>query len=181
MWDDEIDGAIDAVAREMTDGMPRGELRTRVIDRIDARSNRARWLQPGVAVLTAIATAAVVMIAVAGYRATARKPVPAGPGVTATAGPTGPALHTDVRRPGPAGPGDTVASTNAARPKGPALHATPRRAVIPPSAVDTLAPAPLTMDSLAIGGLSAAPIDVIPLDTIPPIAVAPLGDEGDRR
>src|SRR5882724_2281939 len=62
MWDERLDETIDAAARQLTDGEPGGELKARVLARLEARGHhRFRtlgWiLAPG-----AIAAAAIVVV-----------------------------------------------------------------------------------------------------------------------
>ena len=174
MWDDAIDRAIDEIAREMTTGEPHGDLRARVMARVDGDADRARRFQPSVW----FAATAIVLVALVAYRETRPPDVRLKPDTTNA-----------VRRPGPVGPGETTATSppaaTAAGPTGPALPRA-RRLVIPPSPIDALAPPPLDVAPLAIDDLDASPLDVQPLDLqslnpVAPIAVTPLGNEGDRR
>ena len=176
MWDETIDHAIDEVAREMTAGEPHGDLRARVMARVKAPGD-AR-LKPSRYVLSAFA-AAVVLVALVAYRETRPTPstVRLKPDTTyATAAVPTPELPAAVEQ------AARPAVNTPAKPR----TAAARRAVIPPSAIDALTPppldvAPIVVDDLDADPLHLQPLDLHPLDTIAPIAVAPLGPEGDRR
>ena len=167
MWDDaEIDRAIENVAREMTRGEPHGDVRARVVARIDERAGRARWSRPR-AFAGMVAATAIVLVALVAYRQFAIQ--------------VRPEVRPEVRlKPDTTyglKPSFDTLRTAPSRVEGP--RRTEPRAAIPPSAVDALAPSPLAVDPLAVDSLDASPLDVVPLDSIAPLDVAPLA-QGDR-
>jgi hypothetical protein len=184
MRDEELNAAIDEVARQMTDLAPDGGagFRRRVIARIEAgdaprRSWRAGFVLSPIAVAMAIVIAAMFV----------RRPGPLGPG--GPAGPKEPTLQTGtepgpqrpdrptppptaartVRRPGPVGPsvpiGPGVQAPNGAAP-----------------AIAVLNLSPLTVDSIAVSPIETDSMELQKLDVIAPIGVTPLASpsEGDR-
>ena len=177
MWDEQVNTAIDEVARQMTEGPPAGsaDLRRRVLARIESGdAPRVAWRAAFVLSPLAVAAAIVVAVFVArGPRpGDVRRPGPLGPGVTSpetplaasgrkgtadpegAAGPEGPALQGQTVR----GPQQTVR-----RPDQTALH------------VDALGVAPLTVDALTPDPIQIERLDQIKrLDAISPINVAPL-------
>ena len=165
MWPEALDRVIDDVAREMTVGAPRGDVRAHVLARIDrdrrARLTASNWL-------LSLAAAAVVLLAIVAYRAMGRLK----PGTSDALGGTDVVLTAER----PSSVVQPFRAANAAASK--AAHAWPR-VPISPSAIDDLSPAPIDVMPLAVDTLASPSIDVPPLDTIAPIAVVPLG-EGDR-
>jgi hypothetical protein len=186
MWPDDpdpVDAAIDEVARQMTDGMPGANFRTRVLARIG--EPRAAWRSPWI--LAPLALAAVVLVAAMVHRGR-------------------PADQHDLRsaeQPGQAGalirlkPDTTNADTTGAdiptrgttaetgRPHTTAVPPRPqvRRTFVPSpgpaSDIDALAPAALDVGSIALDRLARPePIVIQRLETTP-ITLAPIG-EGDR-
>lgn len=177
MLDDQLDLVIDEVAREMTAGEPRGDLRARVMARVETDGRHgARRLQPSLW-HAAFAAAALALIAVVTYRET-QSPVRLKPPVeqlratvrSSERPDTQPATSIPTSR-DPVAPAVRPASTSRAS----------KRVAIPPSPLDALAPAPLAVAPITTSDLDTPSIDLTPLDTIPPMAIAPLGDEGDRR
>ena len=165
MWPEALDRVIDDVAREMTVGAPRGDVRAHVLARIDhdgfARLKASPWM-------LSLTAAAVVLVAIVTYRALGRlKPDP-----------TDALRGSDVvlAAETPSSAVQTFGAANAAGSK--AAHASPR-VPISPSPIDDLSPAPIDVRPLVVDTLAFPSIDVPPLNTIAPIAVAPLG-EGDR-
>jgi hypothetical protein len=195
MSDERMNGAIDEVARQMTEGAPTdaAAFRRRVLARIAANeAPRRTWRS--VFVLTPLAAAIVIAVVVsrpAGPKGPAPqtheavgRPGPSGPGVqppaTDAAGPNGPALPAAVTvrgsgpsgpgvsgRPGPSGPGVSVLSRRP-DPSGPGVSATALRAT--GDTLDPLTVAPLTVDAL-----TPDPIQIERMEIVASIAVAPLG------
>lgn len=177
MSDERIDRAIDAVAREMTAVDARGDLRVRVMTRIEAGG--ARGVRRGVVWPALAAVAAAVVIAfVARHESPAITPTPATASLAAA-----PLAARRLEPPAqlvPSLQGIGAVGRPAAVPAK-AITAAARRIVIPPSALDALAPPPIDLAPIAVGDLDAGPsMDLQPLDTIAPITATPLG-EGDRR
>lgn len=176
MWDDALDRAIDDVARAMTAGEPHGDLRARVMARVEANAPRGARRVQSRRWRAALAAAALALIVVIAYRET--KPmIRLDPEATT-------ATHTPPVQLNP----DTTTVARGPRPSGPAMTSRagsgttpPKRIAIPPSPLDALAPAPLAVSPITASDLDTPSIDLPPLDTIPPMAIAPLGDEGDRR
>jgi hypothetical protein len=168
MSDEQLNTAIDEVARQMTEGSPPAgdaDFRRRVLARIESGdAPRARW-RP---LFVAVPLAAAVVIAVVVTRS---RPAPV------TAGPKGPAPQDTVRRPDPFGPGAAIVQAD---PIIPAAHA-PRTATVGAapfdSRIDSIAVAPLGIDPL-----TPDPIPIERLETIAPIVVAPLDiNDSSRR
>jgi hypothetical protein len=200
MWPDDndrIDAAIDAVARHMTEGAPGADLRARVIARI--RERRPVWRSAWV--LSPLALAAVVLVAVAlnhGWRANradtrareARSELSGRDGNSQASAPqTAPAGAAHPQEPGPPVQVDAIpASPFVPQPVAERRHREkpdsvgphpPAAAATIPSDIDALAPPPLDVDSIAIGRLARPePLAVQRLE-ITSIALAPIG-EGDR-
>jgi hypothetical protein len=177
MSDERIDRAIDAVAREMTAVDARGDLRARVMTRIQAGG--ARGVRRGVMWPALAAVAATVAIAfVARHESPAIAPKP-----DTTSPAAAPLAARRLEPPAqlvPSSRGIGAVGGLAAVPAK-AIAAAARRIVIPPSALDALAPPPIDLAPIAVGDLDSGPsMDLQPLDTIAPITAAPLG-EGDRR
>jgi len=181
MLGDEINRAIDDVAREMTAGEPRTDLRARAMARIDpAGIIGAGQLQPGRSVgRAAVAAAAVVSLTVFAYREIrplVRQLRPSGSGVSAAR-----QLSAGHGTPGP-----RMESPQNPIPVRPAIIEAARRVparpgmAIAPSPIDQLAPPRIDVAPLAIDDLDSLPIDVPPLESIAPIAVVPLG-QGDAQ
>jgi len=173
MSDERLNTAIDEVARRMTEGSPAGEagFRRRVLARIEAGdAPRARW-RP---LFVAVPLAAAIVIAVVVTRS---GPRPSGPDVPVAApiaaGPTGPAPQRAEagHETGPTPHLLAAGDRQAVRPPRPfesgVSAAAPHLDPIDP--IDTIAVAPLGVDSL-----TPDPISVEPLETIAPLAVAPL-------
>jgi hypothetical protein len=173
MSDEQLNTAIDEVARQMTEGSPAGDagFRRRVLARIESgdaprRSWRAAF------VLSPIAVAAAIVISIVVARSW---PAPLEPGVLSstqiTAGPKGPALHETARRPGPSGPGDRQ-TVRRPGPFGPGLSgAAPHL-----DPIDAIALQPLGVDPLA-----SDPIPTERLETIVPLVIAPLDSVEEQR
>jgi hypothetical protein len=168
MSDEQLNTAIDEVARRMTEGSPAGAagFRRRVLARIETgAAPRARW-QP---LFVVVPLAAAIVIAVV---ATRSRPGLSGPGVTPQppvvavaapemAGPKGPALqHAAVNanaRPAVRGP----------RPSGPDRTE-------PAQQIDADGVAPIAVAPLLVDTLTPESIQIPRLDAVVPIAVAPL-------
>ena len=172
---------VDEVAREMTAGDAGAGFRAHVMARIDAgerprRSWSAAWL------LSPLAAATVVLLAVALLRGPSARPVsreaqafrPAG-----AAHPQGEAKDRPQERLALQPTKQTTAPSGHSpeRPALQGLRLTSRRpAQQAPSAIDALAPPPIAVVPMGVERLQAADgIQIQPLDTIAPIAVAPLG------
>jgi hypothetical protein len=181
MWsdderDDRIDRAIDEVARRMTEGAPGAAFKGRVLARLfdhsrpDGlhRSPHVRWRLAWIA--SPLAAAAIILLIIFARSNSGRDhhqvETPPAPPVVARA---------PVEPPTPRPQENTPpARANITRP-----HDT-RTSVVPPSALDALAPPPLAVDSIALGEIEPVESIGIPrLETITPIALAPI-DEGDR-
>jgi len=171
MWDEDVNRAIDEVARQMTEDAPpaSADFRRRVLARIaSTEAPRASWRAAFVLSPIAVAAAIVIVTFV-------RSPAPVGPGVpqpappVATApsdmaGPKGPALQipsgrlSSVRRAGPFGPGVS---------RGPGSF---EPGVLEPAPqVDSIA-----VEPLVVGALAPEPIHIERIETITPVTVAPL-------
>ena len=171
MSDEQLNTAIDEVARRMTEGSPAGDagFRRRVLARIDTSdAPRARW-RP---LFVVVPLAAALVIAVVVTRSRPGPFAPSAPTSTPmTAGPEGAALREAVVRPGPSGPGDHQAVR---RPR-------PYRSGVSDGAphldpIDTIAVAPLRVDTL-----TPEAIQIPRLDAVVPIAVAPLDAIEEQR
>jgi len=162
---DDLNTAIDQVAREMTAGDAHVNLRARVRDAID-RPRRFSW-RPLVA---AAAVAAALVVAVVLSRGRVASPIQAPARVGAEPAPLV-ASRADEPRPEHAPP-----LRSAAR-----ARTSPPRVVVNPFAEESLKEDPIVVDSIAI-----APVDrpdslvVEQLPAIEPIAVAPLGPGEER-
>ncbi len=185
MRDEQIDRAIDDVAREMTAGEPHGDLRARVVARLDAVGAARRAHEPARAARRLAFAGIAIVAAVVAFRE--RRPM-LRPAPDATAA----VRHADAGRliAEMAGTAHGAApQATAVSPRPSAIRAAaatrdrrdrPRRFTIAPSPIDALAPPAVAVAPLPVGAdLDADPIDVAPLDPIAPIAVAPLG-EGDQ-
>jgi len=194
MWpedEDRIAPAIDAVAREMTEAAPDDGFRARVLARIDER-RRPAWRSPWV--LSPIAVAAAVVLAVA---LRPEHPIRREAGAPAAQSTSGPAARGDVSTGQPANTNraeperfaqsaPSVAASAAVTPEpgtarrnGTAARETPASAP-PPSDVNELAPPPIEIETIAVARLARPePLTLQPLD-VPSIALAPI-DDGDRQ
>jgi hypothetical protein len=168
MFDRGIDRTIDDVAREMTAGEPASDLRDRVLARIDHFDDRphARPMIVAVAALMVIVAGAAAVI-ILRTRITDTTTIetttstPAPPTTTTAAGSEKP-MPLDVQAP-------------VTRP-----HRRPRAIDTTPSDVAALAPPPLDVKSIVLGGLDPPPsIEIEQLEPIAPIAATPLA-AGDR-
>jgi hypothetical protein len=186
MWPEALDRVIDDVAREMTVGEPRRDLRAHVLARIDQDGTARLKASRSIRVVTATAAAVVVLAIVAYLTAVVRLKLDGADVVRKSDA----VLKTDPVH----APAESRASV--AQPFTPRLcsgcpersrtgrvarantSASPRAATSP-STIDDLPLAPIDVVPLGVDTLAAPPIDVSPLDPIAPIAVAPLG-EGDR-
>jgi hypothetical protein len=202
MWptrNDPLDSAIDEVARELTEGQPaRGvEFRRRVLARIEGgHAPRRRWRT--VWMLSPIAVAAAIVIAVAVFTSSRSSSSKTGRPGTAPETPVaqafGPAVavtETPVVQAFPlplANRGNDLrrgAPTRGTREGGrPAVRGSrPMR----PSAIDALAPPAIDLTPLRIAPLDVVAVSpvgsirVVELETIPPIAVPLLGTEDSQR
>jgi hypothetical protein len=204
MLDDQLNAAIDEVARQMTDVAPRegAGFRRRVIARIEASdAPRRNWR--AAFVLSPIAVAMAIVIAVMFVR----RPVPLGPGNPADpdrlrqgygglaephAKAEGPAAQAQTQ-PDASGPARAEAARASARlaeapatrrrfgpgiPIGPGIPAPNGSA--PEIAV--LNVSPLQVDSIGVPAIETDSLQLQKLDAIAPIGVTPLGSpsEGDQ-
>ena len=203
MRDDDIDRAIDDVARDLTAGEPDGAFRARVMARIESGGARRGW---SAWILSPVGVAAVTLIALAGawsYRAY-RSPATSAPSALRRASPELTGNTSEQRRERLAlHPPETIALQRDERPTvASALVAPTARRVetaeptkgarafqasvrLPASSgVGSLAPQSLTVPSIALApidrGDSIQPIDradsirLQQLEPIAPIDVAPL-------
>ena len=184
--DAEIDSAIDAVARQMTDGSPAGgaDFRRRVLARIESGqaprpSWRAAW------VLSPIAVAALVVMAVfvaPGPQHQVRlKPDATASTVRLKPDTTVAVAAPDTQvRPTPDATGRTVRltpdTTNRTATNRTATNRAQAAAGPPfdPEAIEALAAPPLDLAPLAIDALAPDPIPLEQLDTTSPITIAPI-------
>jgi hypothetical protein len=211
-WPDEnagIDAAIDAVARQMTEGASPADLRARVLARIDEGGAAAPWWR-SMSIAAPLAAAAVVVIAAVLFRAPSD--VRLNPDGTGNEVPLKPdATHSSVQ---PHSQPDSLVSQNPdATPDEPrptssseASPGEPRSARSEPSrgtalqkphitgaparsipngttrsAIAALAPPPIELESIVLGPLAPPrSLALDELEPIAPIAVTPLG-EGDQR
>ena len=182
----ELDTLIDDVAREMTAGEPGASFTSDVLARIDERRPawRAAWL------LSPIAAAAVVLIAVFVWRGARpsdrgpESPARQAPGVAARPpegrdqqpdrGPETPRLQA-IAQAGPKGPALRIANLQIANPIPSGIDPLS----VPAIAVDAIAETPLPApDSIQTDPLTIAPLNVTPLE---PIDRVEGGDETQRR
>jgi hypothetical protein len=200
MWPDDndrIDAAINAVARHLTEGAPGADLRARVIARI--RERRPVWRSPWV--LSPLALAAVLLVAVAldqrwlanradtsarearselsgrgeDSQSPARQTAPAG---AAHPEEPGPPVQADAAPASPFVPQPVAERRHREKPDSRRTHP-PAAATTMTSDIDALAPPALDVGSIAVDRLARPePLAVQPLE-ITSIALAPIG-EGDR-
>jgi len=190
--DDQLDAEIDAVAREMTAGVPADSsaFRRRVLDGIDTRSTPRRTLRTAW-VVPPFAAAATIVIAVLVFRGgsdtTVRLKVAS----------TDAQPRTTVRLPVRPSSVETERSgggkpdTTDPQPRATVRLLARRRSaenLQRPSALAAVAPPPLAIAPIDVAPLGAAPLEAadsiqIPrLDAITPIDVTPLGlDDSQRR
>ncbi len=194
MTNDELDRAIDEVAREMTSGEPDdgAMFRRGVLARIE-REERSRRTGPAVWILAPIGTLAAIAAAVALLRPAAPTPAadPGRPIVSPQS--SGAAMSPPRTAPNPSPRADNRIVVDPMRGSG-AVAAT-RIAVRAPDARPTAPPLdrlslpaafvidPIAVEAIGIARLPAAePIQVQRLDAITPIGVTPLGlNELPRR
>jgi hypothetical protein len=180
MSDEQLNTAIDEVARRMTEGSPAGDagFRRRVLARIEAGDPpRARW-RP---LFVVVPLAAAIVIAVV---VTRNNPGPFAPGAPAStpmmAGPKEPALRPVATSPTQTAPVEIAGTTVRLRPdttddvRSQALR--PGELLVPALPIDAIAVAPLGVDRLA-----PDPISIERLETIVPLAVAPLDSIEEQR
>jgi hypothetical protein len=170
MSDEQLNTAIDEVARRMTEGSPAGDagFRRRVLARIEtADAPRARWRRLFVVVplAAAIAIAAAVFVS----RDTVRVPPAATDAPTiAAAPPSAATAATPVR--------EALAS--------PIIAAAPRlaeaREVVARAEADSQID-PITVAPLLVDTLTPESIQIPRLDAVVPIAVAPLDSIEEQR
>jgi len=179
---DRIDTAIDDVARQMTDGVPRGDLKARVLSRIEEPA-AATWPWRLVWIAAPLAAAVIIFLVFAARfdrGSENRGPQPAV--ARGSDQPLPPAPRQE--------PAQALNQPEAVRPRAESVVsrstiATPPRPAGAPSNVEALAPPRLevpsiALPSMAIGAIPTTSIAVDPLETITPMAVAPIG-EGDRQ
>jgi hypothetical protein len=175
----DLNSAIDAVAREMTEGEPSGALRARVLDRIEQRGRRSspalpRWTWAGAAAGVALFVAAAVWVARPAQaprdpQATAAEQRPAGP-LLALPGAEGPAVQpaaTSVRAASLEGMSAPLArASRAVAAQGGlaagALDAVPALAAIEPLRLASVEPAPLHVADMEISPITEMPAIEIP-------------------
>jgi hypothetical protein len=203
MWPDDndrIDAAIDAVARHMTAGAPGAGLTARVLARI--RERRPVWRSPWV--LSPLALAAVLLVAVAlnhvwlanradtrarearselsGRGGHSQSPAPqTAPAGAAQPQEPGPPVQADASRP----PASSFVPQPPAAERNHRENADLRQTLSPAAAttitsdIDALAPPALDVDSIAVDRLARPEPLVVQRLEITSIALAPIG-EGDR-
>ena len=178
MSDERADAAIDEVVRELTAGEPGGAFTARVLARIDADEavtrTRATWRPAWV--MSPLALAAAIVVAVAVFHVGSTKPIRQ-PQPTPGAGNNGRTAGVE------AVPTVTDARRIAFRPPARRLDTTSRLDSPHALEIDALALAPLDVVSIRLNEIEPlTSIDLDQLHTIEPIAVTPLGDdhEGDR-
>jgi hypothetical protein len=177
----DIDSAIDAVAREMTESAPSGALRARVLERIERERRRTspaipRWAWAGAAVTVTLAVAATVWLARPVQDSGSAEGVVAErragqSGVRATTQPHQP-IETPVSavvRPGPTARVARPATARDTRPgaRGAADDARflPALSEIEPLKFSTVEPDPLHIADVEVAPLRAMPaIDIQSLD-----------------
>ena len=185
MSDARLDAAIDAVAREMTEGEPSGALRAQVLERIEQGRYRTsaglpRWAWAGAAAGVALFVAGAVWVARPApaprdARATPVEQRLAGP-PPAAPGAEGPAVQpaaTSVRAASPQGVSAAAARASravAAQGAQPAeaaevFDAVPALAAIEPLRIASVEPVPLHVADMEISPISEVPsIDIPSLD-----------------
>ena len=184
MWDEPVNGAIDEVARRMTEAKPEAasDLRRRVLARIESgdtprRDWPAAFVLPPLAVAAAIVVALVVSRPFQGRDRAAQDPAPQ-PTAAAPADPSG--APGRERAAGAVDRRVDVArgfQPRARGPERPARHQTvPAPAHELPLEFPSLGVAALTVDALAPDS-----IQIPRLETIAPIDVAPLDVTDDQR
>jgi hypothetical protein len=178
MSDERVDAAIDEVVRELTAGQPGGAFTAHVLARIDAdeagKRTRAKWQAAWV--MSPLALAAAIVVAVAVFHGGSTKPVRQ-PQPTAGVGDNGRTAAVE------AVPTVTDPPRIAFRPSTRRLDTTSRLDSPRALEIDALALAPLDVASIRLSEIEPlTSIDLEQLQTIAPIAVTPLGDdhEGDR-
>jgi hypothetical protein len=169
MRDDDIDRAIDDIARELTAGEPHGAFRARVMARIESGESRRGW---STWVLSPLPVAALILVALAAawsYRSPKRLALHLAETI---------ALQRDERPVVASAPVAPTArrvereATKGAR----AFHASARR--VAPSDVAGLAPPLLNVPSIVLAPIDRGDsIQLQQLEPIAPIDVAPLGVE----
>jgi hypothetical protein len=195
--DSRMDAAIDAAARQMTDGAHGVDLKARVLARIDdSESSRSRWRLAWM--LAPIAGAAILLVIIVArpfHPSTCSGCPERVEGQGRDRGPERPALQPPVAQgteqrlgPTPTQPAAQVQTTHPPtllRPKPDTTNEIKNRPRIAPSEIDALAPEPLDVESIRVAALPPADsIRLEPLETIAPIDVAPLGidiDDSQRR
>jgi len=164
---DRFDRAIDDAARQLTAGDPPPHFRAAVMARVGKRSGAdRRWLIVPLAAAAALAGLFVI------ERAPRSDEIPMRPVVR----------HGDIAL------GRTVdapfATSTAVKTPATTVGTAPRRlrpAVIDPSPVTAMAPAPLAVAPLVVDDLESGPSTRLdPLQPIAPLAIAPLDPEGDQ-
>jgi len=173
----ELDAAIDAVAREMTDAEPSGALRARVLDDIaQAAPRRAaaipRWAWAGAGAAVVLAVASSVWIATRpadqvseSIRSVESRPAPRGaspaPRPSTEPGAVVPAAETTLASRA-AAPRTVKAS---AETRAEDSHHLPALAEIEPLRLTSMEPEPLAMDDVELSPFPAMrPIDIPSLD-----------------
>ena len=177
----DLDAAIDTVAREMTDAEPSGALRARVLDRIDRRPGRPvsavpLWAWAG--------TGAVVLLAIASSVWIATRPADQGQDVGRVA----------ESRPAPAAPSPAAlvsaearAAVTAAAPILASRNAPPRAAKAPAERGDQDAPhvpalaaiEPIRFAAVEPAALQVQRMEIVPLSEMPSIDIPSL-DRGSN-
>jgi hypothetical protein len=173
MTRDRLDERIDSVAREMTAGAPRSDVRARVLSRLEMRVPRPLWWRP----IAIVPIAAVILIVAAvGIRERSPRVSRTASNMQARteAGGRPSQPGTQPIPPKPVIPSaetpDQVNSTAPAR--------IARRAAIQAPALDTdgmdeLAPPPLEVTPIPMDGIATSRLE-LPALTMPGIAMAPL-------
>ena len=178
MSDEQLNTAIDEVARTMTEGSLAGDagFRRRVLARIESGGAPRRSWRPAF-VLSPIAVTAAILIAVTFFH----RPGPEGPAsqtppiVVAIPPRTAvPGSSTSGRQDAPPAPARLAEAPAARRPFGPGVLSSAPRLDL--NDVASIAVAPLGVDPLA-----PDPIPIERLETIVPLVIAPLDITDQRR
>ncbi len=169
---DELDRAIDDVAREMVSAESATDLRARVVARLLDGRSPARAVGPRLAWGSAVALVAVVTIAVLLMRPAMESPAPAPTRLAASD-----TAEPPVIEPGQPGP----ASDTRATMRVPERRRVRRADTASPGLAWDAGPAPLphpepiAIDTLAPAALTVPGFDVAPLDDIQPITIPAAG------
>jgi len=169
----DVDRAIDEIARELTAGEPGAAFRTRVLARIasGARAQR-RWRAAWMAAPLSAAALIAVAVATTWYRSPSLRQAQGAPSAS-----SGERLA--LQRPEEPRTANPEPRTQHREPGTRTLNPEPRTLNPVASAVAALAPAPMSIDSIALAPIAAADsLKLQQLEPPPSLAVAPL-DPGE--